>query len=112
SVTSTLTVDPVNGFVGSIDLTTSSSPASGLSCVLSLASVTLGASQTSTMSCTGTIVGTYIVIVQGKSGRMSRTAQVRVEVSTRSISNSSILGLSPDMFYFVARELTYYVVAC
>ena len=111
SVTSTLTVDPVNGFVGSIDLTTSSSPASGLSCVLSLASVTLGASQTSTMSCTGTIVGTYIVIVQGTSGRMSRTAQVRVEVSPRTISTSSILGLSPEMFYTVAGAITAIIVA-
>ena len=110
AVKSTLTVDPVNGFVGSIDLTASSSPASGLFCVLSLASVTLGASQTSTMSCTGTVVGAYIVIVQGTSGKMSRTAQVRVEVSPRTVSSSSILGLYPEMFYTVVGAIAAVIV--
>jgi hypothetical protein len=109
-VTSTLTVYPINGFVGSIGLTASSSPASGLSCVLSPSGVTLGASKASTMSCTGTVVGTYIVIVQGTSGRMSRTAQVGVEVSPRIISNSSILGLSPEMFYTVAGAIAVIVI--
>ncbi len=110
SVTSTLTVDPVYGFVGSVNLTASSSPTRGLSCVLSLASVNLGASQTSTMSCTGTVVGTYIAIVEGTSGRMSRTAQVRVEVSSRTISDSSILGLSRELFYAVAGAIASVVV--
>src|SRR2546426_1707779 len=76
SATSTITVSPVNGFTGTVSLSSTVSP-TGLTCSLSPTSVTLGSSQPSTLSCTG-IAGSYTVTVTGASGSLSHTAKVTV----------------------------------
>jgi hypothetical protein len=86
--TSTITVMPVNGFTGTVSLTTSISPTSGLTCSLSPTSIT-GGSGTSTLSCTGT-GGSYTVVVTGTSGSLTHTANVTVNVQDFTITNTTI----------------------
>jgi hypothetical protein len=82
-----ITVMPVNGFTGTVTLTNSTSPSTGLSCSLTPASIT-GGSGTSTLSCAG-VGGTYIVTVTGTSGSLSHTANVTFNVQDFTITNST-----------------------
>jgi hypothetical protein len=88
---STITVSPLNGFTGTVALSTSVSPA-GLTCTLSPTSVT-GGSGTSTLSCSGT-AGTYTVVVTGTSGSLSHTANVTVNVQDFTITNSGTITVT------------------
>jgi len=85
--TSMITVMPVNGFTGVVSLTTSISPATGLTCTLTPTSIT-GGSGTSTLSCTGT-GNTYTVTVTGTSGSLSHTANVTVNVQDFTITDNT-----------------------
>jgi hypothetical protein len=84
--TSMITVMPVNGFTGTVSLTTSISPATGLTCTVSPTSIT-GGSGTSTLSCSGT-GGTYTVTVTGTSGSLSHSAMVTVNVQDFTLTAS------------------------
>jgi len=68
---STISLLPINGFTGVLNL--SESQPSGLSCVLSPASVALGTSGTSKLSCEGD-AGNYTIVVEGTNGSMSRSS--------------------------------------
>src|SRR5207247_557122 len=72
---STITVATVNGFTGTVALTSSVSPA-GPTCTLSPASIVLGASQTSTLSCTSGTPISFTATVTGTSGTLSHSATV------------------------------------
>ncbi len=84
--TSTITVAPVNGFAGTVALTSQISPA-GLTCALSPTSIVLGASQTSTLSCSGA-KSTYTVTVTGTSGSLSHSVVVIYTVTDFNVAAS------------------------
>src|SRR5262249_16001821 len=83
---STVTISPVNGFTGTITLTSSSSP-SGLNCTSTPASITLGPTQTPALSCPGP-AGVYTVTVSAASGSLIHTASVSVVVKDYSVTAS------------------------
>jgi PKD repeat protein len=84
--TSTITVAPVNGFTGTVTLTSLVSPA-GLTCTLSPTSIVLGASQNSTLSCSGP-AGEYNVTVTGTSGSISHSATDTYTIQDFSVAAS------------------------
>src|SRR5262249_6192717 len=65
AATSTITVTATGGFTGSVALSETNSPATGLTCVFTPTSVTLGTSGTSTLSCNSTIAQTYTLTITG-----------------------------------------------
>jgi hypothetical protein len=75
---STLTVSPLSGFTGIVTLTTTVSP-SGLTCSLSPTSLTLGAAQSSHLSCYGP-AGNYTATVTASSGTVVHTVIVRYQI--------------------------------
>src|SRR5207253_2114107 len=77
--TSTITVTAVNGFAGVVSLTSTSNPATGMTCTLTPTSVT--GSGTSTLSCTATTSGSFVVTVTGTSGTLSHAATVSYSVA-------------------------------
>jgi len=79
SGTSTITVAPLNGFTGTVDLTSSTSPGTGLTCSLTPTSIT-GGSGTSTLSCTGS-ANTYTLTVTGTSGLLAHRLGVTFDVT-------------------------------
>ncbi|HZD13522.1 MAG TPA: hypothetical protein VE177_08410, partial [Candidatus Binatus sp.] len=83
---STVTFTALNGFTGTIGLTYSSSPV-GLSCAFSPASVSLGNSATSTLSCKGS-AGNYNATVTGTIGSLSRSVVVAYTVQDFGLSAS------------------------
>ncbi len=86
TATSTMTVAPINGFAGTVTLTSTVSPAD-LTCTLSPNSIVLGASQASTFSCSGS-AGVYTITVTGSSSSITHTATVTVTVQDFTISAS------------------------
>lgn len=76
--TSTITIAPTNGFLGTVTLTLATNSTS-LSCTLSPGSIT-GGSGTSTLSCTGSTIGDYQATVSGTSGTSSHTVTVTYRV--------------------------------
>src|SRR5207249_9810406 len=87
TATSTITVAPVQGFTGTVALTSAVSPA-GLACTLSPTSIALGASQTSTLSCSSTTSNVYTVTVTGTSGTRTHTATVTYTVTDFTVTAS------------------------
>jgi hypothetical protein len=85
---STIRILPINGFTGVVNL--SESQPSGLSCVLSPASVTLGTSGASTLSCEGN-AGNYTIVVVGTNGSTSRSATTSYKVQDFSLTASPII---------------------
>jgi hypothetical protein len=85
--TSTITIAPVNGLTGTVVLTDVSSPA-GLSCTLTPANIVLGASQTSTLSCSSATANVYTVTVTGTSGSLSHSTTVTVTAKDFSLTAS------------------------
>ena len=65
-------------FVGSVNLSSAATPA-GLSCILNPSVVSLGASATTTLSCSG-LEGKYNVTVTGSSGTLSRSVSIGATV--------------------------------
>ncbi len=86
TATSTIAVVPVDGFAGTVDLAWIGSPG-GLTCTTGPTSVVLGATQTSTLACSGP-AGTYTVTVTGTSGTLSHAATITVVVTDYAISTS------------------------
>ncbi len=79
SATTAITVAPVNDFTGTVAMTTTVSPTSGLVCSVSPTSIA-GGSGISTLTCNGT-GGTYTVTVTGTSGSTTHTVTVTVIVT-------------------------------
>ena len=79
---SSIAVNALVGFTGSVDLTTGVAPATGLNASVSPSSVTLGASATSTLSLTAGpgVSGTFAVTVTGTSGALVHSTVVNVTV--------------------------------
>src|SRR5712692_3134047 len=97
TASSVIIVAPVNGFTGTVTLNSTSSPP-GLPCTFNPANIVLGASQNSTLSCTGTSAATFTVTVVGSSGSLTRTTIVVVKVRdfTVAFSPGSITALSGE----------------
>ena len=74
AATSTVTIAPLNGFTGTVNLAVTTNSTS-LSCSLSSTSIA-GGSGTSTLSCTGSPSGNYLATVTGTSGTLSHSATV------------------------------------
>jgi uncharacterized membrane protein len=89
SGSSSISLNPLNGFSGSINLAVSSIlPSTGLSCSLDSTTVFLGASGNANLSCGGSSPGTYNVTVTGTGGPVSHSAMISVQVKPFSISAS------------------------
>lgn len=90
-----VTVSAENGFTGTVVLSATISPSTGLACTLSSTSVTLTSTETSAtsnVSCSGVYWG-YTVTVKGTSGTLSNQASgvsVKVQDYTLDLSSSSI----------------------
>jgi len=69
--TTSIDILPLNGFTGTVTLTSTISPSTGLTCTLTPSMIT-GGSGTSTLSCTGS-GGTFTVTVTGKTPSMTGT---------------------------------------
>src|SRR5207247_8627986 len=95
AATSTEPPAPVNGLSGTLAHTPRVSPAR-LTCTLAPTSIVLGASQGSTLSCTGTAANVYTVTVTGTSGSLTHTATVTVTVRdfTVTASPTSVTALA------------------
>src|SRR6267143_4587255 len=78
--TSTITIAAVNAFTGTVALTATVSPTTGLNCNPNPTSVTLGASGTSTLTCSGS-AGVYTVTVTGTSGSIVHHTDIQVTVT-------------------------------
>ncbi len=89
--TSTITVTSLNGFTGTVDLTTSQS--TGLSASVIPSSVT-GGSGSSTLTVSAATAGTYTVTVTGTSGSLSHSVGVTVNVVAPDFSLSATSTLS------------------
>ena len=87
SGSSTITVSPVSGFAGTVDLAVSTNSTS-LSCSPSPPSIT-GGSGTSTLSCTGSAPGNYLATVTGTSGTLSHSVNVTYAIPTPDFSISA-----------------------
>jgi hypothetical protein len=74
---STITLSPLSGFTGTVSL--SAFAPNGLTCTTSPQSVTLGAKQNSTLSCSGS-AGNYNVTVTGTVGSLSHSTTVSYTV--------------------------------
>jgi hypothetical protein len=81
----TINLSSLSGFNGTVALSTSVAPASGLSCSLSSTSVTLTTLATSTLTCGGS-AGTYIVMVTGTSGSLSHTTTATITLITYTLT--------------------------
>jgi len=87
SGTSTITVNSLNGFAGTVQL---SSPPSGLTASLSLTSITASGTSILTVTVpTGTATGTYSVTVTGVSESISHSTTLTVQVTTPDFSISA-----------------------
>ncbi len=75
------------GFTGTVTLTSSISPAIGLTCNLTPTSISLTNSATSTLTCSGS-AGTYNVTVKGASGSVSHNTNATVTMTATTLSNS------------------------
>jgi len=81
--TFTVTVTSQNGFTGTVNLSTSFSPSTGLTVNCS-PTIINGGSGTSTCTVTGSTAGSYNVTVTGTSGSLSHSTSVSVSVQSSS----------------------------
>src|SRR2546428_14038360 len=97
---STLVVTGVNGFTGTVALSTSVNPPPGPTCATTPAGVVLSsstASGTSVLSCNGSLAGNYIVTISGTSNGISHVGTVTIQItdfamSANPISVSAVAG--------------------
>ena len=81
--TSTITISPTNGFIGTVALSVITN-SSSLACTLSVTQIPGGG--TSSLSCTGSAAGNYLARVIGMSGSLSHEAAVTYHVQDFSIA--------------------------
>jgi hypothetical protein len=82
---STINVSGLNGFAGTVSLTTSVLP-NGVTAVLSPASTTKTSTVTFAVSASSTVSGSYPITVTGTSGTLSSTTAIAVTVTVPSFS--------------------------
>ena len=82
----TITVTKVNGFAGTVALSSTSTP-SGLTCSLTPASI-VGGSGTAFLSCSSSTANSYTVTVTGTSGSLTHNTIVTVNVQDFTITAS------------------------
>ena len=85
TLTSTVTVSPVIGFTGTVALADTVSPSTGLICSLGRTTITAG-SGASTLSCTASTSGSFMVTVKGSSGSISHLTTVAYIIATADFS--------------------------
>ena len=85
---SIINVTSLNGFAGTVTLTTSVSPSTGLSVSLKTTSIVLGTSGTSNMTFSSTAPGTYTITVRGTSNGVTHSVIVTVTVGLAPTSTS------------------------
>jgi len=111
---STVTIAPTYGFTGTVALTARVS-ASGPTVALGTASIS-GGSGTSALTInvgSGVATGTYTITVHGTSGSLSHSTTVTVTVTAAQSGApaSTILGLSPTIFYIIIGVLAVVILA-
>ncbi|HVH15248.1 MAG TPA: hypothetical protein VNA15_05960, partial [Candidatus Angelobacter sp.] len=84
---STITVSPTNRFTGTITLSSSVSPSSGLLCSLNPTGVTLGSTSASTLSCSGS-AGLYSVTVSGTNGTVTHKTNAAYTIQDYNVTAS------------------------
>jgi hypothetical protein len=94
--TSTITVTSLNSFTGTVSLSYSVSPSTGLTVGLSPASVTLGSSGTSTLTVSSSTAGTYAVTITATSGTFQVATTVTVTVVNFGLDPNSASHGSAD----------------
>jgi hypothetical protein len=110
SATSTITITPNAGFIGTINLSVTTTP-SGPSCTATPSSITQ--SQTATVSCSTTTAGTYTITVTATSGsttHQSTTSMTFTQPSSPASPQPTVLGLAPVIFYGLVGVLVVAVI--
>src|SRR5206468_1881089 len=100
SATSTIQLQPTNGFNGAVDLSAESSP-SGLTAICTPSS--LQGSDASTCTIGGSVPGAYTVVVTGADGSLSHNATIDVTMEPQPQPDFS-LWADPDRVSFIAGE--------
>ncbi len=101
---STVTIASLNGFGGTVGLSSGTSPATGLSCSLSPTSVS--GSGSSTLGCSGNSAATYTVTVTATSGSLTHSTAVTVAVTSGPVLTLSF-AVSGGGSGYTAPTLTY-----
>ncbi len=94
SATSTITITPSGGFIGTVTLAVTTN-STNLVCTLSSTSIT-GGSGTSTLSCHGSPAGNYLATVTGTSGTLSHSTTVAYHVQDFNVS-ANPTSVSPNV---------------
>ena len=87
SAVTTINLSSVASFTGTVALTSSISPATGLTCNLNPTSVSLTSSATSTLTCNGS-TGTYNLTIKGTSGSLSHNTNATITIAPTTLSNN------------------------
>ena len=100
SATSTVALQSVNGFSGTVDLTTASAPI-GVTTVCSPSSLVGNASATCTLNASS--IGSYTATITGTSGSLTHATSIDVTVTPVPIPDFSLLA-DPTSLSFVAGQ--------
>src|SRR5437016_3030871 len=106
SATSTVTLQSLYGFTGTVDLTTSSAPI-GVATACSPSSLVGNASATCTLNSTS--IGSYSVTITGTSGSLTHAISIDVSVTPVPVPDFSLYA-DPDSVSFLAGESTTAIV--
>ena len=83
--TSTITITPLNGFTGTVNLATGNLP-SGVNCQPVTPNTISGGSGTASLSCTGNAAATYQVTITASSGQLTHTSPATFTFTDFSLS--------------------------
>ena len=110
TVTSTITLTSSDGFTGTVALTVSTAPSTGLSCTLNPSTIT-GGSGSATLSCTASVATNYVATVVGTSGGLSSSTTFSVTVqdfavTPRAPTSVTVLGNAQATFTLTVTPLS------
>jgi hypothetical protein len=101
----TITVAPVNGFAGTVALTSSVS-SSGLACSLNPSSIVLGSAQTFVLSCSSQQATTFAVTITATSGSLSHSVEVDYAVADIQLTSQGSISVAENQTSFVSVSVT------